>query len=181
MNGIDRLRSGEWMCARCSEVHGWPYDLAAIAPGPWPHERVYAHNGMLRTEADFLSEDFCVLAERGYYFVRALMEIPVQGLAEPFGFGCWTTLSRANFDIYVEQFDTGSPPDQEPWWGWLSNGLADLTTEPLGVWVQPQPGRQRPLLTVASENHPLARAQRDGLTAEKMVEILAFYGHAPED
>lgn len=175
----DRLRTGQWKCARCDAVHGWPYDLAAIAPGPWPHERDYAHNSMLQTDRDFLSEDFCVLGGE-HFFVRALMEIPVQGLEGPFGFGCWTTLSRTNFDLYVEHFDEGVPPGQEPWWGWLSNGLADLTTEPLGVWVHPQPGRKRPLLHVADEDHPLARAQRDGLTPEKMVDILKLYGHAPE-
>ena len=177
-NAAERLRSGRWTCASCSEEHGWPFDLGARAPGPWPYDEIMEPNSSLRTEGNFLSQDFCVL-DGEHFFVRALMEIPVQVLEGPFGFGCWTTLSRANFDRYVDQFDEGSPPGQEPWWGWLSNGLADLATEPIGVLVYPQPDRRRPLLRVAEEDHPLAIAQRDGLSTEKMLDIFAHYGHAP--
>jgi hypothetical protein len=37
----------------------------------------------------------------------------------------------------------------------------------------------RPLVRLADERHPLAVAQRDGITAERVLEIYACYGHEP--
>lgn len=112
--------------------------------------------------------------------VRAVMTIPVQGLEEHFGFGCWSTLSRENFDEYVRGFDRGDHSDEILWSGWLCNQLADyMDADPLAVWVQPRPDRQRPLIWVMNDDHPLAIAQEEGISSKRMLEIFAFYGHAP--
>jgi hypothetical protein len=130
-------------------------------------------------DGDFLSEDFCVLDGK-YFMVRAVLNIPVQGMDDPFGFGCWSTLSRGNFNKYIEGFDSGEYPDWGPWSGWLCNQLADyIDTDPLAIWVQPRPDRQRPLLWVMDDDHPLAIAQDDGISADRMLEIFNFYGHGP--
>ena len=56
--------------------------------------------------------------------------------------------------------------------------LADyIGFDPLAVRVDPRPNRQRPLLWVMDDNHPLATAQDQGVSLERMLEILAFYGH----
>ena len=119
-------------------------DLAARSPDPWPHEKSYEPNSALRLDSDFLSEDFCVL-EGKHFFVRSVIEIPVHGLNIPWGFGCWTTLSRTNFDKYVIGFDSGGYEDDGPWFGWLSNQLKSYfeDREPIAVDVRPQPKRQR--------------------------------------
>jgi hypothetical protein len=154
-------------------------DLAAFAPDPWRGREEREPNSEVRFDGDFLSEDFCVMDGR-YFFVRAVLEIPVQGLAEKFGFGCWSTLSRENFEKYLNAFDTGTHEDWGPWTGWLSNRLADyIGTRPEAVWVYPQPDRQRPTLCIMDSEHPLAIAQEEGLSPERMLEILAHYGHAP--
>lgn len=136
-------------------------------------------NDNLRFEGDFLSEDFCVMDGR-YFFVRCVLEIPVHGFADKFGFGCWSTLSRTNFELYLEGFDDSRYPDWGPWPGWLASRLADyIGTEPEAVHVFPQPDRQRPTLRIQDENHPLAVAQEDGITPERMLEIFCQYGHMP--
>lgn len=174
-----QLKQGRWRCGSCEQDHGWPFDLAAHAPDPWPHASEYEHNGALRMDGDFLSEDFCVLNGE-HFFVRAVMAIPVQGMADDFGFGCWSTLSRQNFDKYLESFDSIRPSQEELWSGWLCNRLAHHgDAGPVGVWVQLRPGRQRPLLWVMDDDHPLAIAQEQGLSAEQMMEIFSFYGHGP--
>jgi hypothetical protein len=171
--------AGEWRCAGCGERHSGVMDLAAAAPEPWPHDSDREPNSAIRFDGDFLSEDFCVLEGR-YFFVRAVLEIPVHGLAEKFGFGCWSTLSRANFDLYLSGFDDGRFPDCGPWSGWLSNRLEHFTDEePLALLVYPQPGRQRPTLLVQDDSHPLAIAQHEGVTAQRLLALLHFYGHAP--
>lgn len=175
-----RLASGKWRCADCGEEHGWPFDLAASAPNAWPHEVEYAPNSMLRTHADFLSEDFCVL-DGEHFMIRAVLPVPVIGLNHRFAFGCWSTLSRENFDKYVDGFDSGEYVDMGPWSGWLMNRLRGFgeDPDPIAVHVQPLAGRQRPELWVMDESHPLSDAQQHGITAERMLEIFAEYGHAP--
>ncbi|MCW4462193.1 DUF2199 domain-containing protein [Sphingomonas sp. BT-65] len=171
--------SDVWTCAGCGEVHHGMMDLAAFAPDPWPHGEAREPNGAIRLEGDFLSEDFCVLGGK-YFFVRAVLEIPVRGLAEKFGFGCWSTLSRENFDKYIEGFDDGAFPDWGPWTGWLCNRLETyIGTEPQSVHVFPQPDRQRPTLRIMDPDHALAIDQDEGITIDRLMEILRYYGHAP--
>lgn len=155
------------------------FDLFAFAPGFWEGSEEYEPNCNLRMEGDFLSEDFCVL--RGeHFFVRCVFEIPVHGLEEKFGFGAWSTLSRRNFEIYIAGFDEGRYEDMSPWTGWFSNNIAtfaDARNQP--CWVHPQLDRQRPVLSLEDDEHPLAMAQREGISAERILEIYAAYGHAP--
>lgn len=115
-----------------------------------------------------------------HYFVRCVFRIPVHGLESAFGFGIWSSLSRRNFDSYVEGFDDGDFPDRGPWSSWLSNRLAAFPdTLAQLCWMHPQQERQRPRLSLDDPAHPLAIAQRDGITAERVLEIYAAYGHAP--
>ena len=155
------------------------FDLAARAPDFWEGPEEYEPNSNLRMEGDFLSEDFCVL--RGeHFFVRCVFDIPVHGLEEKFGFGLWSTLSRSNFGIYVQAFDEGRYANMGPWTGWFSNRIAtfeDALNQP--CWVHPQLDRQRPVISLDDDDHPLAIAQRDGISAERVLEIYAAYGHAP--
>ena len=179
-SAASRLESGGWRCASCEEDHGWPFDLAAFVPDVWPHAERYEANSALRLDGDFLSEDFCILGGK-HFMVRATLPIPVIGLKDRFAFGCWTTLSRENFGRYVDGFDSGEYAEMGPWPGWLMNRLAGLSDgpEPLAVNVQPRPGRMRPELWVVDDDHPLGAAQRDGITPERMLEVLAHFGHAP--
>lgn len=180
-SATEQLQHGSWKCGKCEAEHGWPFDLAARKPDPWPHGDDYEHNGALSIDGDFLSEDFCVLNGK-YFMVRAVLPIPVIGVKGDFGFGCWSTLSRENFDKYVNGFDRGEYVDMGPWSGWLMNQLATFVegTEPLALWVQPRPDRQRPQLWVQDDTHPLAVAQEEGITPERMLEIFSFYGHGPK-
>lgn len=178
---LEQLRSGRWTCGSCDAEHGWPFDLGARKPDPWPHGDVDEPNGALRLDGDFLSEDFCVMDGR-HFMIRGVLPIPVVGLEDNFGFGCWSTLSRANFEKYVDAFDRGDAGADEPWSGWLMNQLADFIedTQPIGLWVQPRAERQRPLLWVQDDDHPLAIAQEQGISADRMLEIFRFYGHGPQ-
>lgn len=176
---VPALPSGPWRCAGCGEWHEGAMDLAAFAPEPWPHGETREPNDALRFDGDFLSEDFCVIGG-SHRLVRAVLEIPVHGLAEKFGFGCWSTLSPENFDKYLDGFNNSDYPDWGPWTGWLCNRLETfIGTEPEAVYVYPQPGRQRPTLRIMDEQHPLAIAQHEGIDMDRMMEILRFYGHAP--
>jgi hypothetical protein len=176
---VERLRAASWRCASCGTEHEGMFDLAAGAPDYWTGPEEYEPNCNLRMEGDFLSEDFCIIAGE-HFFVRCVFEIPVHGMADKFGFGVWSTLSRRNFEIYTEGFDDSAYADSGPWTGWFSNNLAtfgESLEQP--CWVHPQLDGQRPFIRLADEGHPLAVAQNEGISPERLMEIYAAYGHEP--
>ena len=172
------LSGKAWFCATCGGEHQGMPDLAAHSPDLWTGSEEYEPNGALRLDGNFLSEDFCVL-DGEHFFVRSVLFIPVRGMDQDFGFGCWSTLSRANFEKYVAAFDTGHSDDEGSWWGWFSNrlkGFEDTLNQ--GCWVHPRAGRQRPTITLDDETHELAIAQRDGIPPERVLALYAANGHS---
>ena len=157
------------------------FDLAAHAPDPWTGPAEYQPNSAMVLDGDFLSEDFCIL-QGEHFFVRGVVEIPVFGIANSLGLGCWTTLSRENFDRYVDGFDTGYYGNVGPWSGWLSNRILPFMEREsnfLPSHVRPRAGRMRPLIDVAIDGHPLAAAQEEGISPEEVLAVYAIHGHSP--
>lgn len=178
-SALDRLASGTWRCACCDADHEGIFDLVAYAPDCWPHEVVLEPNSALRFDGDFLSDDFCVLAGE-HFFIRCGFDIPVHGLDRTFGLGCWSSLSGDSLDLYLDHFNDGFYGGLGPWTGWFANslvGFSDTLNQP--CWVYPQLNRERPLITLANADHPLAVAQAEGIDAERLLEIYAASGHAP--
>ncbi len=172
---LDLLSSGRWRCRSCELEHQGMFDLAADAPWHWEGSEIPEPNSALRFERDFLSPDFCVIDGRDY-FVRGLLFIPVVGLDHCFAFGCWSTLSRANFERYVAHFE-GIEPD-EPWTGWFSNEFTAFPgTVNTPCLVMPQSDGARPEIWLDDEDHPLSIAQRDGITPERLLDIYRQHGH----
>ncbi|HEX8263325.1 MAG TPA: DUF2199 domain-containing protein [Allosphingosinicella sp.] len=176
-SALEALKGASWRCAGCELDHAGMFDLAAFAPDHWEGPREYEPNSALRLDGDFLSEDFCVIAGE-HFFVRCVYLIPVHGLESPFGFGIWSSLSRRNLEIYVDGFDDGDFADWGPWSSWFANELKLFSgTRNQLCWMNPREERQRPCLSLDNPDHPLAIAQRDGITAERVLEIYAAYGH----
>jgi hypothetical protein len=176
-SALEILSGAEWACSGCDTPHRGMIDLAPSAPDPWRGSPDPAPNAALTLDADFLSDDFCVIDGK-YFLVRCVLEIPVHGLDTSFGFGCWGTLSRANFEAYVDQFDSGNYQGAGPWSSWLCNQFYTyIGTEPVACWMFPQLERQRPVLRIQDDEHPLAIAQGDGVTPEQVLEYYRHYGH----
>lgn len=175
-----RQLQGDWQCSCCGKWFNGIVDLAADHPDPWPHGAEHEPNSTLRTDSDFLSEDFCVLGGE-HFMVRSVLEFPVHGWDQKWGFGCWTSLSKENFDKYVNAFDSGEHEDQGPWFGWLCNGVKGLYTDDQSIPldVHPQTDRKRPLLIALDEDNAIARAQREGLSGDDLLRILRANGHGP--
>ena len=174
----------DWTCANGHQLSGKPMDLCADAPDPWTGERRAEPNSALRFDEDCLTDDFCVLKEASQtnFIIRAVMEFPIAGTQEIWGFGCWTTLSEENFDKYVDGFNAGVYPEEAPWFGWLCNRLMPIFTDsyPLALAVCPRQDRQRPKLLVRDEEDPLGVYQKDGLPPSVLLEILQNYGFGPK-
>ena len=173
-----RLWDRPWTCDVCGETHHGLFDLACGKPAHWPGTEDKAPNSALDLSGNFLSEDFCVLEGR-HFFVRATLQLPIRGSGgQQFGFGVWTTLSRLNFERYIETFDNGEQDGLGPWFGWFSNRLEGYPdTLSLKCQVHPMSGRQRPRVELEPTNHPLAVEQQSGVTFDRVLELYAINGH----
>jgi len=169
----------EWRCANCTESHHGLFDLAAHRPEQWQGDETYAPNAAAADSDHILTEDFCIL-EGEHFFVRCVLELPLIGAGgERFGYGVWSTLSRPNFEKYRDTFDEGEQAGFGPWFGWFStrlNGYPDTLN--LKCDVLPQNDRQRPLIRLHDLEHPLAVESREGMSFERLREIMALHGHA---
>jgi hypothetical protein len=87
-------------------------------------------------------------------------------------------LSKKNFALYADTFDSGEQGALGPWFGWFSNRLRGYTdTFNLKCQVHPRDGRRRPWIELEPTEHPLAREQRNGITFGRLLEIYAIHGH----
>jgi len=175
---LNQMLNAEWVCSSCSEKHNGLFDLAAFAPDFWEGEENYSTNSEVRLEGNFLSEDFCVIDGESF-FVRSVLDFPIKKHKCRFGFGVWSTLSKTNFQKYIDGFDAGSFPTDTQWTEWFSNQIKGIeNTIRQECWVIPQINRQRPLIKFMDEEHPVSVAQTKGLDAEWLLEIYAANGHA---
>ena len=130
-------------------------------------------------DGDFLSEDFCVIDGENF-IVRAVLKFYVEGLNDEFGFGVWSSLSRDNFEKYLETFDDGIDEAGPEWSSWFCSNLSYFgKTVGEKAWVIPQPKRQRPLIYLMNEDSVIGRSHKRGLVASTLLEIFEYYGHSP--
>src|ERR1019366_7582768 len=118
-----RLHDRKWTCPCCKQKHGGMFDLAFAKPDAWLGGGEAAPNWKVATSSNILTEDFCIV-EGENFFVRCLLSLPI--VTKPdvsFTFCIWSSLSRGNFDLYVDTFDDGKQGGLGPWFGWFSNRL----------------------------------------------------------
>lgn len=177
-----KLHDREWTCPCCGEKHAGIFDLACDNPEFWQGDREKKPNSGARFSNTILTEDFCIL-EGEHFFVRSVLNMPIIGRAgREFGYGIWVTLSKKNFDLYLDTFDAGEQGHLGPWFGWFSNRLKGYPdTLNLKCQVHPKDGRQRPSVELESTEHPLAVEQREGIAFDRILDIYALNGHDLRD
>ncbi len=156
----------KYTCHTCGKEHvGFP-DLAFSAP-----RHYYDVRKEDRASQAVLTTDTCVIRNE-WFFVRGILPIPVHGLDDGFRYGVWVSLSRQRFDRYQELFNE-SEPNEPPYFGWLANRLRTYPDTELlktSMYLQPYPGR--PVISFHPAEHPLVVEQRDGISQERLQEIL---------
>lgn len=153
-------------CRTCEQWHEGVPHISATAPlyyyGIPDHERA------VRCD---LTPDTCVV-DGAHFFVRGIIEVPVSGLDEAFGWGVWASLSEDHFRGYVARFDDPSRSALGPFFGWLSAAIRGYPdTENLKTRVHVRGPGCRPLIEVEPTKHPLAVEQREGISQERLAAI----------
>ena len=119
-----------------------------------------------------LNDDLCRTPD-GHYFVRAVLELPLIGGPEPtFELGVWGSLNAVNFDRYIDTFDHDDQSKLGRMSSYLSNEVRGFPgSHSLKGNLRPQDHRKRPFMDLEPGDHPLALAQREGISFDKALEI----------
>ena len=163
-------------CSCCGRTLNGMFDIGFDHPDPWPYEaRDKSGKDVLKFAKDYLSSDLCVIDGQAY--VRAVVLLPVIEAEQSFGFGCWGSVSEDTFKQYLDSAENNAP--FEGGFSWLSNILPtfeeafDQSYVPCNL-VASTDG-QRPFLE--AQEGPLAKAQRDGITFDHLLDIYAATGN----
>ena len=111
-----------YRCTVCGELHDDLPDLGSDRPDGW--WGIPAEERSRRVE---LTADTCVIDDEDYY-IRGVIEIPIHGQTNRFGFGAWVSQKRENFLQYVN-----NPNSAEigPFFGWLCTRISFYQDETL--------------------------------------------------
>src|SRR5579871_1306427 len=88
----------------CGQPHQGVFAIIKTAPAGWAKAHVYEPNKALRTQGDFLSEDFCVI-DGAFFAIRCTLDIPLKESSQFLRFGVWAALSKQDFADYLRAFD----------------------------------------------------------------------------
>ncbi|GFO57575.1 hypothetical protein GMSM_45820 [Geomonas sp. Red276] len=126
----------------------------------------------------FLTQDSCVIADR-FFFVRGCIELPVVGTGEFFEWGVWVSLKEENFFIWQDCYESVQRSNIGPFFGWLCSRLPGYPeTLYMKTMVHLRDNGIRPLIVPDKTDHPLSIEQRNGITMERVQEIINLMEHS---
>ncbi|MCB2376252.1 DUF2199 domain-containing protein [Hymenobacter sp. BT635] len=160
-------------CSRCNEFHDeLPMCFGAEFPDYYfsvpPEERA------ARIE---YSQDWCVVDE-AYFFVRGRIEIPVIDSDEVFCWNVWTSLSEKSFLRSQDVWNDPARVNEPAYFGWLQTivpGYPD--TRSIKTREHTQALGTIPRVEVFEEDHPLTIEQREGITWQRVHELVETVLH----
>jgi len=114
----------------------------------------------------FLDTDFCVIARPGGDYERyicGLLRLPLLGTEAEFQWIVWLSVSEPSWHAYRAGFGVGTYPEPGCF-AYLMHEIPDFEGSsglPADVWFQPD--GLRPLVVLHDGDHPLVKAQREGI------------------
>jgi hypothetical protein len=164
-------------CSCCGRIHEGSPSYAFKAP-----DQYACLSDEQKVSMGRIGSDLCTITDGEHtdYFVRAVLEVPIHGVTDPFTWGVWSSLSEKSFRRYVETYDT--PVEGDGFFGWVCNRIPWYPEHgSLATDVVVQLNGQRPRLILhhgSSNDHPLIIDQREGITIAKAQEIAEYLTHA---
>lgn len=165
-----RLSTSGFTCAVCGEFHAErPLDIRYDLP-----DAVFALSDPDRADRADVLDDFCRLRNgETRYFVRGLLELPIQGTSSYFGYGVWIETTKEAIERLGEIWhdDDASLTEQ----GFLANELEPYPGS-AGLKVTLKTRTILPAVAVDGA-HALAEDQRVGISDERANELAASILH----
>ena len=161
-------------CSVCGEVHGEQLlDIRAELP-----DAVFGLEQRERRKRAELGDDWCVLdGER--FFVRGLVELPVEELDEDFRFGAWVEVGREDFLRLGDLWSDPAGKEQPPFTATLANELRPYEdTVGLPALLRLADVERLPSIEILDARHPLGRDQHDGIDEPAVHRLAATVLHS---
>lgn len=160
----------EFQCSDCGEIHRGSPSFGFDKP---PYYFLIPESD--RAERVKADADTCVVDDDAF-FIRALLEIPIVDVEEPFAWGVWVSQSEESFKRYVETYDRDQSGDGS--FGWLAvaipgyvEGVDDGDWEELACDVNWRGDRHRPLISLHECDHRLYADFVNGISWDRAIEL----------
>lgn len=160
----------EYKCGECGELHRGSPSFSYRRP---PHVSDIPEPE--RETRVFLTSDLCVIDDEDF-FIRALLEIPIIGVDEPFAWGVWVTHSQENFLRYQDTYDDDQTGDGA--FGWLPVTMPGYDRADDGGLIENIPcdvywrsEGLRPLVIPQESDHPLYKDVKDGISRKRAEQL----------
>ena len=159
-----------FVCPQCGSVHSELLALGSIAPDYWLS---LSEGQRARGKID---SDLCASGD-GHFFIRCVLQLPlIGGPVGVFEFGPWSSLSEDNFWRYEGAYDDPAQGGLGAMFGWLSNELRGFPESlHLAGEVIPRTEKLRPTIILKPSDHPLYKAQQEGILFERALELVHDY------
>ena len=159
--------SFEFTCKCCGKVRSGVPAYHTDRPAPYwdvPEDK--------RESDVFLTSDSCVIADK-LFFIHGCLEIPVVGTDEQLTWGVWVSMKEENFLLWQDHYEIPTRSHLGPFFGWLCTIIpAYPDTLHLKTMVHLRDNGIRPYIEVQPGEHPLAREQQQGITLDRLAEII---------
>jgi len=153
-------------CRCCKETHEGLPDLAFELP-----QAIFELDEDEREDRCKISSDLYMLDDE-HFFVRGVLEIPIIGTSEVFGYGAWSTLSRESFQAYWDTFEDAQQSHLGPFFGYLANPIPDFHESLyLQQDVELRDNGARPRFLLKPADHPLVKVQQEGFSEDRVIAI----------
>jgi hypothetical protein len=125
-----------------------------------------------------IGSDQCVIDQQTFY-VRGLLEVPVLDTEQVFLWGLWCSVWEKDYDEISESWEEeGRENHRGPFKARLANKLSVYPdTLNLQVTIKVKPVGERPLFFIDEEDHPLAVAQKGGMSMEETQHLVSCLLH----
>lgn len=165
-----------WVCHICGKSHDeLPLSFAADYPDNYANMSADE-----RESRAVIGTDQCIIDQKEFY-VRGCLEIPIQNDDRVFLWGLWASMWEKDFDELDDCWETeGRETRFGPYKGRLANALNKdyyPSAANLKLTIRLSAVGQRPLFFIDEPDHPLAIAQRDGMTMKQVEELVAGLLH----
>lgn len=121
-----------------------------------------------------LEKSLCVV-DKTHFFHRGRVKIPILDFQEDLYFDILTSISRENFEIRMDCWESLNRKDFGPYFGWVQNQIPtyENTINLKSVAIEQSVGTI-PEIEIIEENHQLGIDQKNGITYKKAREIVQY-------
>lgn len=157
-----------WRCAICGRTHD-EQPLVFGAEAPW---RFFVPEAEFAGRVE-LHDSLCIIDAQQFY-VRGHILLPIHGTSDHLIWSVWCSISEASFTRSRLNWSNPERDQAPPYFGWLCTELPSYepTTWHLKTMLYEREPGVVPLVHLEPTEHPLAVAQREGVSMDQVQAIV---------